>query len=185
MAWFSSTNSRVVQLIALLAVSISVLANGANPVGDWWIIYGDGVPGKNIMYVADRTSVVPSKETKGAQQLAVTLVYEELGKPMIDVYNMEIQCSTGKFRFVNGQSVARLGSLRHLKVSNKWEGAKEPWLKRSSEFVCAKQNKDIVAMGKMEYMQMINVAQQMFFQLAPIQEKNQTMDNLDSILENK
>ena len=185
MSFYSGINKRFLLLATLLPVFTSAWANDSNPIGDWWIIYGDGAPGKNVTYVADRTSVMPSKETKGGQLVAITLVYEELGKPMIDVYNMEVQCPTHKVRFLNGQSVARMGSLRHLKVSKNWQDMKEPWVQRSFDFVCAPKSKDMVAMGKMEYMQMINVTQQMFFKLAPIREKSQMTEDLDSILGNK
>lgn len=185
MSSFFKLNKCLMLLGVALVIPTLVVAAEQNPIGDWWIIYGDGAPGKNVTYVADRTSVVPSKETKGAQLVATTLVYEELGKPMIDVYNMEVQCLTRKVRFLNGQSVSRMGSLRHLKVSNAWAGVKELWVQRSFDFVCAPKNKEMVAMGKMEYMQMINVTQQMFFKLAPIREKSQMMDDLDSILGNK
>lgn len=185
MSFYSVNNQRRLLLVALLSVFTCAWANDSSPTGDWWIIYGDGAPGKNVTYVADRTSVTPSKKTKGAQLVAVTLVYEELGKPMIDVYNMEVQCPTHKFRFINGQSVSRMGSLRHLKVSEKWQDVKDPWVQRGAEFVCSPKSKDMIAMGKMEYMQMINITQQMFFKLAPIREKSQMMEDLDSILGNK
>ena len=42
---------------ALLFAFNSANAEEPNPIGDWWIIYGNGVPQKNIMYVADATSV--------------------------------------------------------------------------------------------------------------------------------
>ncbi|MGF0239328.1 hypothetical protein ACQR3P_14775 [Rhodococcus sp. IEGM1300] len=172
--------------LAVVTASTSALAEEPNPIGDWWIIYGNGIAHKNIMYVADRTSVLPSPKTKGAQLVAVTLVYEEPGKPMIDAYNLEVQCPTRKVRFLNGQSVERIGyTLRHLKVNDKWQEPKELWVQRSFEFVCKPGNKDSVAMGKMDYMQMINVSQQMFFKLAPVQENSKMMDDLDNILGNK
>lgn len=49
---------------ALLAASGSAIAEEPNPAGDWWIIYGNGVAQKNIMYVADAMSVVPSEKPK-------------------------------------------------------------------------------------------------------------------------
>ncbi|MFP3516065.1 hypothetical protein SB766_07685 [Pseudomonas sp. SIMBA_077] len=137
-------NKRLLLLFLLLPAFTSAWANDSNPIGDWWIIYGDGAPGKNVTYVADRTSVMPSNKTKGAQLVAITLVYEELVKPMIDVYNIEVQCSTQTVRFINGQSVARMGSLRHLKVSDKWQSAKEPWVQRSVDFVCTPKSKDML-----------------------------------------
>ncbi|QSL88544.1 hypothetical protein [Pseudomonas atacamensis] len=174
---------------ALLAASSSAMAEEPDPIGDWWIIYGNGVPQKNIMYVADATSVVPSQKTKGATMVAVTLVYEEPGKPMIDVYNLEAQCSTGKVRFINGQSIERLAyTMRHLKVANQWQTPKEFWVQQALKFACApgsRAKNDMAAVGKMEYLQMIEMLQQMFFKLAPIQQKSQMMDNLDSLLELK
>jgi hypothetical protein len=89
MSLFSRLNQRAVLLTAFLIATTSALAEQPSTVGDWWIIYGNGIPHKNIMYVADSTSVVPSKRTKGAKLVAVTLVYEEPGKPMIDVYNLK------------------------------------------------------------------------------------------------
>jgi hypothetical protein len=178
--------SKSLALLTALLTATSVSAEEPNPVGDWWIIYGNGVPHKNIMYVADKTSVVPSTLTKGAQMLAVTLVYEEPGKPMIDAYNLEVQCKTNKLRFVNGQSVDRIAyMLRHLKVNEQWQQPKEFWVQRALAFVCSAEKKDMIAVGRMEHLQMIQGMQQMFFKLAPIQEKGQMMDNLDSILGNK
>lgn len=43
----------------------------------------------------------------------------------------------------------------------------------------------MIALGKMEHLQMIQGMQQIFFKLALTQEKGQMMDNLDSILGNK
>lgn len=178
--------SKSLALLTALSSATSALAEEPNPIGDWWIIYGNGVPRKNIMYVADKTSVVPSTLTKGAQMLAVTLVYEEPGKPMIDAYNLEVQCKTNKLRFVNGQSVDRIAYLlRHLKVNQQWQQPKEFWLQRALAFVCSPEKKDMIALGKMEHLQMIQGMQQIFFKLALIQEKGQMMDNLDSILGNK
>ncbi|POA48537.1 hypothetical protein C1893_09400 [Pseudomonas sp. MPR-ANC1] len=172
---------------ALLAASTSVSAEQSNPVGDWWIIYGNGVAHKNIMYVADATSVVPSQKTKGATMVAVTLVYEEPGKPMIDVYNLEAQCSAGKVRFINGQSIERLAyTMRHLKVSDTWQAPKEFWIQQALKFACtpgSRNKNEMVTLGKMEYMQMIQTLQQMFFKLAPVQEKSQMMDDMDTMLE--
>jgi hypothetical protein len=130
--------------------------------------------------------VVPSNHTKGAKLVAVTLVYEEPGKPMIDAYNLEVQCTTNKVRFLNGQSIDRIAyMMRHLKVNDQWQQPKEFWVQRAAEFVCSPAKKDMIALGKMEPLQMIQGMQQMFFKLAPIQEKGQMMDNLDSILGNK
>ncbi|MFJ3008099.1 hypothetical protein [Pseudomonas fluorescens] len=186
MSSFFKLNQSVVLLTALLTATSSAMAEEQKLVGDWWIIYGNGIPQKNIMYVADSTSVVPSKQTKGAKLVAVTLVYEEPGKPMIDAYNLEVQCSTNKVRILNGQSVDRIAyMMRNLKVNDQWQQPKEFWVQRTSEFVCSPNKKDMIALGKMEYLQMIQGLQQMFFKLAPIQEKGQMMDNLDSILGNK
>ncbi|MCU0120218.1 hypothetical protein N8H74_18305 [Pseudomonas sp. B2M1-30] len=179
-------NKTLPLLTALLITSSPAFAEEATPIGDWWIIYGNGVPNKNIMYVADTTSVVPSNHTKGAKLVAVTLVYEEPGKPMIDVYNMEVQCSTNKVRFLNGQSVERLAyTLRHLKVSEQWQTPRDFWVQRTQAFVCARNAKDMVAMGKMPHLQMIQTVQYMFSRLAPVQQKNQMMDDLDAMLGNK
>jgi hypothetical protein len=173
-------------IMALASAATSALAEGPDPVGDWWIIYGNGIAHKNIMYVADRTSVLPSPNTKGAQLVAVTLVYEELSKPIINAYNLEIQCPKGKVRFLNGQSIERIGhTLQHLKVNNKWQAPKEFWVQRTFEFVCIPGDKGSMEIGKMDYMQMIDVARQMFFNLAPIQENSQMKEELDNILGNK
>jgi len=186
MSSFFKLNQSLVLVIALLTAATCAQAEEPNPVGDWWIIYGNGIPNKNIMYVADSTSVVPSNHTKGAKLVAVTLVYEEPGKPMIDAYNLEVQCSTNKVRFLNGQSIDRIAyMMRHLKVNDQWQQPKEFWVQRAAEFVCSPAKKDMIALGKMEPLQMIQGMQQMFFKLAPIQEKGQMMDNLDSILGNK
>jgi len=105
---------------------------------------------------------------------------------MIDAYNLEVQCTTNKVRFLNGQSIDRIAyMMRHLKVNDQWQQPKEFWVQRAAEFVCSPAKKDMIALGKMEPLQMIQGMQQMFFKLAPIQEKGQMMDNLDSILGNK
>lgn len=173
--------------VALLASTPLAFADEQTPVGDWSIIYGSGRAHQNVMYVADRTSVVPSKKTKGATLVAVTLVYEEPGKPMIDVYNLEVQCPTRKLRFLNGQSVAPFSyTLTHLKVSTTWQTPKEFWLDRTLAFVCEPgKSKDTIAMGKMTHLQMIQTTKAMFEQLGPTQEKSQMIDDLDDMLGNK
>ncbi|CRM83815.1 MULTISPECIES: hypothetical protein [Pseudomonas] len=174
-------------LTALLASATWALADEQEPVGDWWIIYGNGRAHQNVMYVADRTSVVRSNHTKGAQLVAVTLVYEDPGKPMIDVYNIEVQCPTRKVRFLNGQSVAQFSyTLKHLKVSKTWQTPKEFWRDRTLAFVCEPgKSKDTIAMGKMTHLQMIQTTKAMFQQLGPTQEKSQMIDDLDDMLGNK
>ncbi|PRA24810.1 hypothetical protein [Pseudomonas poae] len=181
------TLTKVAHCLAVLTMTTAALADEQAPVGDWSIIYGDGRAHKNVMYVADRTSVVPSNHNKGAQLVAVTLVYEEPGKPMIDAYNLEVQCSTRKVRFLNGQSVAPYSyTLTHLKVSNAWQTPKDFWLDRTRAFVCEPgKSKDTVAMGKMTHLQMIQTAKLMMEQLGPTQEKSQMIDDLDDMLGNK
>ena len=185
---FFKFNKYFALLATLLAVSTSVRAEG-NLVGDWWIIYGTGVASQNVMYVADLTSVVPSNKTKGAKVAAVTIVYEYMNKPVIDVYNMEVKCAERKMRFLDGQSVKRFDySLRHLTVSTQWQDVKEPWVQRTFAFVCApgnRNNNDMLAMGKMEYMQMIQTAQAMFEKMGPSQKRNQMIDDLDTLLGNE
>ncbi|MBM9488328.1 hypothetical protein JBE38_20555 [Pseudomonas sp. ICBG1301] len=173
--------------VALLACPPLAFAAEQTPVGDWSIIYGSGRAHQNVMYVADRTSVVASNHTKGAQLVAVTLVYEAPGKPMIDAYNLEVQCSTRKLRFLNGQSVAPFSyTLTHLKVSNTWQTPKEFWLDRTLAFVCEPgKSKDTIAMGKMTHLQMIQTTKAMLEQLGPTQEKSQMIDDLDDMLGNK
>lgn len=186
-----NTLTKVGRCLALLPVLListtSVLADEETPIGDWSIIYGSGRAHKNVMYVADRTSVVPSNHNKGAKLVAVTVVYEEPGKPMIDVYNIEVQCSTRKLRLLNGQSVAPFSyTLTHLKVSSTWQTPKEFWLDRTLAYVCEPgKSKDTIAMGKMTHLQMIQTTKAMFEQLGPTQEKSQMIDDLDDMLGNK
>lgn len=96
---------------------------------------------------------------------------------------------SGKVRFINGQSIERLAyTMRHLKVANQWQTPKEFWVQQALKFACApgsRAKNDMAAVGKMEYLQMIEMLQQMFFKLAPIQQKSQMMDNIDSLLELK
>lgn len=79
-------------------------------------------------------------------------------------------------------------SLRHLTVSTQWQDVKEPWVQRTFAFVCApgnRNNNDMLAMGKMEYMQMIQTAQAMFEKMGPSQKRNQMIDDLDTLLGNE
>ena len=72
--------------------------------------------------------------------------------------------------------------------SNQWQTPKEFWVQQALKFACApgsRAKNDMAAVGKMEYLQMIEMLQQMFFKLAPIQQKSQMMDNIDSLLELK
>ncbi|AZE55148.1 hypothetical protein C4K03_2993 [Pseudomonas synxantha] len=147
-------NNRLLLLALLLPVSTWVFANESEVVGNWWIVHSDDAGPKNIMYIADGTTVMPSKKTSGAQLVEVTKVYAEKSKPLSDDLNIEVQCAKHRVRFLNGTSVERQGNKRHeLKVSGQWQNmmdlvdsGKDMWLLKSFAFVCQPANRKVNGM---------------------------------------
>lgn len=180
-----STYFRYLLLSAALVVC-APMAYAQTAHGDYWIIYGQGEGRKNEMYVADATGIL--QKPGGVLSLLILHIFQDVTMPAFAAYEVEVKCSQRQTRLTSAKVFNRIDlGVREAPFSPGWRGVEEYWLQRTFAFACApgnRTNNQMLSAGKMDAGQMINLAQQMFIQQAPLEQRDQTLKDLDEMLGN-
>ncbi|WKV83512.1 hypothetical protein LJJ44_20265 [Pseudomonas sp. B24_DOA] len=106
---------------------------------------------------------------------------------MIDVYNIKPNALRARCGFINDSPSSVATTHASSEGCNQWQTRRVLGPASAEVCLCAGQSREKRhgRRGQDRYLQMIEMLQQMFFKLAPIQQKSQMMDNIDSLLELK
>lgn len=128
----------------------SAMADNTDNVGNWWIVYHQGVMQKNVVYVADQMSVKTSSKDKSIQTVEVSQVHAGTSAPRADIYIVEVQCSKHRARFVDGTSQELPSNKRRpLEVSGEWQTLDDRALLYTFGFVCNPRDRSINGMTEL------------------------------------